>query len=170
MVRRDLNWKAYDMLRFSWALFILVIVLTFPFIPETYTNIHIVLLLLLVFLGFVTIVIERRQIILVFPDNIKGNNSNHSPTWGDPKSHHQFPLSNPIGQFQKLYRLIINERVFYPYLDIVLSIGGLLMASVLLLISILNIFLILASVALYYVILDNLIKRHKKRGGKRSGK
>jgi len=159
------------MLHFLWALFLLIIVLSLPFIPGTYINIHIVLLVLFAFLSFVMLIIERRKVLIVFPENTDSKSSTPSTTWGDNNSHPQYPSANPDIFAHPLYKKIINERIFYPYLDILLLIGGLLMAGVLLLLSIYNIFLILGSVVLYYIILDKLIKRYEKtKGDLKNGK
>lgn len=162
MVRNELDWKRYSILRFSWALLILMIVFSFPFIPERYINIHIVFLILLVFLSFIMFVIERRKILLVFPNQEDEDSSSPSPMIGGPYSNSSSHSINPLERVYTLHRVIINEKILFPYLDIGFLIIGMFLSVIMLLISIFNILLILGSVALYYIILDNMIKRYGK--------
>ncbi len=91
--------------------------------------------------------ILRNSVKIIFPEK-------------DEKSNPETPLeSGGFALWYKRYDLTINKRILYPFLDVILLISMLVFGGVLLLISVLNIILVIASVIAFWKFIKKLAEK-----------
>lgn len=166
---KKIDWIYFRVGRITLILIVFFIFFLFFYLPEKYNQISIILIMYVIFFLFLSIIILRQKIKINFPD--KSHRGNSYKSGGDFEN-----KNTPKNDFhphlqKKMYNgeyFIINQRLLYPFLDIICGAIAFMIASVLFLINILNIIPIITLIILYLVIIDKIPNKSKSNNGDHS--